>query len=156
MGKEICYPRPLIRQTRSTGLTCGTYKQIYVYIHDLLWICIFISLVMHYGLCIYSTWRAHGHARRHFMPTDGGRGRGLLPVMGRGRGRGRGRKKVVSAGITPAAIFNDMYEQVAPESNRTNAVLPLTKNIPCTTSGAACASLVSRWLRRPRVADPLS
>jgi hypothetical protein len=74
-----------VHQTRSTGLTCGTYKQIYVYIHDLLWICIFVSLVMYYDLCISSTWRAHGHARGHFMPADGGRGRGLLPVAGRGR-----------------------------------------------------------------------
>ena len=54
------------------------------------------------------------------------------------------------------ANLDDMYEQVAPESNRTDAVLPLTKNIPYTTSGAACASSASRWLRRPRVADPLN
>jgi hypothetical protein len=50
----------------------------------------------------------------------------------------------------------DMYEQVAPESKRTDVVLPLTRNIPYTTSGAACASSASRWLRRPRVADPLN
>jgi len=58
---------------------------------------------MHYDLCICSTWRAHGHARGHEMLVDGGRGRGLLPVAGRGRGHGH--KKVVSAGITPTAIF---------------------------------------------------
>ena len=33
------------------------------------------------------------------------------------------------------ANLDDMYEQVAPESNRTDAVLPLTKNIPYTTQG---------------------
>ena len=54
------------------------------------------------------------------------------------------------------ANLDDMYEQVAPESNRTDAVLPLTKNIPYTMSGAVCASSASRWLRRPRVADPLN
>ena len=54
------------------------------------------------------------------------------------------------------ANLDDMYEQVAPESNRTDAVLPLTKNIPYTTSGAVCASSASRWLRRPWVADPLN
>ena len=54
------------------------------------------------------------------------------------------------------ANLDDMYEQVAPESNRTNAILPLTKNIPYTTSRAACAFSVSRWLRHPRVADPLN
>ena len=54
------------------------------------------------------------------------------------------------------ANLDDMYEQVAPESNRTDAVLPLTKNIPYTTSGAACASSASRWLRHPRVADSLN
>jgi hypothetical protein len=43
----------------------------------------------------------------------------------------------------------DMYEQVAPESNRTDAVLSLTKNIPYTTLGATYASSASRWLRRP-------
>ena len=54
------------------------------------------------------------------------------------------------------ANLDDMYEQVAPESNRTDAVLPLTKNIPYTTSGAVYASSASRWLRRPQVADPLN
>ena len=54
------------------------------------------------------------------------------------------------------ANLDDMYEQVAPESNRTDAVLSFTKNIPYTTSGAACASSASRWLRRPRVANPMS
>jgi hypothetical protein len=50
----------------------------------------------------------------------------------------------------------DMYKQVAPESKRTDAILPLTRNIPYTTSGAACASSASRWLRHPWVADPLN
>ena len=65
-----------------------------------------------------------------------------------------------SCGVTDRscsrANLDDMYEQVAPESNRTDEVLPLTKNIPYTTSGAASASSASRWLRRPRVADPLN
>ena len=52
--------------------------------------------------------------------------------------------------------LDDMYEQVALESNRIDAILPLTKNIPYTTTGAACASSTSRWLRRPWVADPLN
>jgi hypothetical protein len=62
----------------------------------------------------------------------------------------------VTGKLCPHANLDDMYEQVAPESKRTDVVLPLTKNIPYTTSGAACASSTSRWLRCPRVADPLN
>jgi hypothetical protein len=42
------------------------------------------------------------------------------------------------------ANLDDMYEHVAPESKRTDALMPLTKNILYTTSGAACASLAFR------------
>jgi hypothetical protein len=65
-----------------------------------------------------------------------------------------------SRGITGRSYSHanlvDIYEQVAPESNRTDVVLPLTKNIPYTMLGAACASSASRWLRCPWVADPLN
>jgi hypothetical protein len=53
-----------------------------------------------------------------------------------------------SRGVTGRPYYHanlvDMYEQVAPESKRTDAELPLTRNIPYTTSGAACASSASR------------
>ena len=62
----------------------------------------------------------------------------------------------VTSRLCSHANLDDMYEQVALESNRTDAVLPLTKNIPYTTSGAACASKASRWLRHPQVAEPLN
>jgi hypothetical protein len=65
-----------------------------------------------------------------------------------------------SCGVTgrsySRANLVDIYEQVALESNRTDVVLPLTRNIPYTTSGAAYTSSASRWLRRPQVADPLN
>ena len=49
----------------------------------------------------------------------------------------------------------EMYEQVAPESNKTKAITPCTKNIPYTMSGASWASFVVMWLRRLRTAPAM-
>ena len=45
----------------------------------------------------------------------------------------------------------DTYEQVAPESNSTEALDPCTKNIPYTMLGAFWASSMVRWVRQPWV-----
>ena len=60
---------------------------------------------MHYGLCICSTWRAHGHAPRGWRARAWFVARGGSRARARDLAGGRGHKKVVSAGITPAAIF---------------------------------------------------
>jgi hypothetical protein len=44
------------------------------------------------------------------------------------------------------------YDPVAPVSKRTKAVVPQTKNLPITTSGASAASSSVRWFNLPRPA----
>ena len=68
------------------------------------------------------------------------RPKGELVSMGSLRG--------VTGMLCPRANLVEMYEQVAPESNKTEAIAPYTKNIPYTTSGASWASSTVMWLRR--------
>jgi len=73
--------------------------------------------------------------------------RGDVVIMGARRG--------VDGILCSCANLDDMYEQVAPVSKRTDAVMPLTRNVPYTTYGAAWTSSAVMWLRRPWEADPL-
>jgi hypothetical protein len=43
-----------------------------------------------------------------------------------------------------------IYDQVAPVSKRTNAIVPQTKNSPIMMSGASAASSSVRWFSLPR------